>query len=202
LTSGKTKKYTMKNLKLILLTGLILICFSFEIPKGWFVSGNSPNSYEMGIDVGTGQTGGNAATIKSVKKKISGFGTLMQQIKPDKFLGQRIKMTGFVKSENVKNFAGLWLRVDRGAKPVSFDNMQQRPIKGTTEWKQYEIVLDVPKDATGISFGALLTGTGQIWFDNLTFEIVDDSVKPTSSINSKESSFNTLREPENLEFEE
>jgi len=192
----------MKNLKMILFTGLVLICFSFEIPKGWFVSGNSPKSYEMGVDVGKGQSGGNAATIKSVEKKISGFGTLMQQIKPDKFLGQRIKMTGYVKSENVKKAAALWLRVDRGAKPVSFDNMQQRPIKGTSEWKQYEIVLDVPKDATGISFGALLTGTGQIWFDSLSFEIVDDTVPPTSQINSRESSFNTVSEPVNLGFEE
>lgn len=192
----------MKNLKIILFAGLILICFSFEIPKGWFVSGNSPNSYEMGIDKGQGQNGGNAATIKSVDKKISGFGTLMQQIKPNKYAGQRVRMTGFVKSENVKKSAALWLRVDRGAKPVSFDNMQHRPIKGTSEWKQYEIVLDVPKDATGISFGALLTGTGQIWFDSLSFEIVDDTVKPTGSINSKESSFNTVEEPVNLGFEE
>lgn len=182
--------------------GIILMIYSFDIPTGWFVAGSSPESYEMGIDAGKGYNGGKAATIKSVKKKISGFGTLMQQVQPDKFLGKRIRMTGFVKSEDIKEYAGLWLRVDRGAKPVSFDNMQKRPIKGTTEWKEYTIVLDVPEDATRIAFGALLTGTGQLWFDNLTFEVVDDSVPPTSSINSKESSYHTVNEPTNLGFED
>jgi hypothetical protein len=36
-------------------------------------------------------------------------------------------------------------------------------------------VLDVPSEASNIAFGALLVGTGQIWFDNLKFEIVDNT---------------------------
>lgn len=191
----------MRNLKAFLSIGIIFILFSFDIPSGWFASGKSPKSYEMGIDKGKGQHVGDAATVKSIDKKIKGFGTLMQQCKPDKFLGKRIKMTGYVKSDNVKQFSCLWLRIDRGTKPVSFDNMLKRPITGTTEWKAYEIVLDVPKDATRISYGGLVKGTGQIWFDNLKFEIVDDTIKPTSTINNKESSLNTLAEPTNLDFE-
>lgn len=191
----------MKILKMLFTVGIVLMLFSFDLPTGWFVSGSSPYSYEMGIDAGKGQNGGNAATIKSVEKKIDGFGTLMQQIEPNLYLGKRIRMSGYVKSENIKEFSGLWLRIDRGAKPVSFDNMKERPIKGNTEWKKYEIVLDVPNDATRISYGGLIKGTGQIWFDNLTFEIVNDSIPPTSSINTKEESFNTLNEPTNLDFE-
>ena len=191
----------MKILKMFFTAGIVLVLFSFDLPTGWFVAGTSPYSYEMGIDAGKGQNGGNAATIKSVEKKIKGFGTLMQQIEPNLFLGKRIRMSGYVKTENVKEFSGLWLRIDRGSKPVSFDNMQKRPIKGTTEWKKYEIVLDVTNDATRIAYGGLVQGTGQIWFDNLTFEIVDDSIAPTSSINTKEESLNTINEPTNLDFE-
>ena len=62
---------------------------------------------------------------------------------------------------------------------LSFDNMSDRPIVGTTDWKKYDIVLDVPNNASNIAFGALLSGTGQIWFEKLTFEIVDTSVKTT-----------------------
>ncbi len=43
---------------------------------------------------------------------------------------------------------------------VAFDNMHDRPIKGTTGWQQYEVVLDIPRDSTGISFWILLDGTG------------------------------------------
>ena len=191
-------KVFFKNVLLVLTTMLL---FSFDLPTGWFSAGSKPKSYEMGIDKGAGQDGKNAATIKSIEKDIDGFGTLMQQTKPDKYLGKRIKMTGYVKTENVAYSSGLWFRVDQaGSKePISFDNMHERPIKGTTGWSKYEIVLDVPINASLIAYGALLTGTGQIWFDNLTIEIVDNSIQPTRPMNPKPSV--TLNEPTNLDFE-
>lgn len=154
----------------------------------------------MGIDVGSGQSGNNAATIKSKSNKINGFGTLMQNSLPDNFLGKRVKMSGYVKSENVANWAGLWLRIDQKNKDfaISFDNMKNRAIKGTTEWKKYEIVLDIPLDATNMAYGALLSGVGQIWFDNISFEVVNDTIEVTSESKQK---FMPLSEPSNLNFE-
>lgn len=188
-------------LKSALIIGTTLALLSFDKPSGWFNAGSKPQSYEMGIDKGAGQSGKNAATIKSKDLKIDGFGTLMQQCRPDKYLGKRVRMTGFVKSENVATWAGLWLRVDQSGsqQPLSFDNMENRSIKGTTDWKKYEIVLDVPGNASNIAFGALLAGTGQIWFDNITFEIVDNSVQTTDNKNVKDSF--TQSGPTNLDFE-
>ena len=175
---------------------------SFELPKGWIVAGDSPKKYEMGIDKGAGQDGKNAATIKSIEQSISGFGTLMQQCGVKKYAGKKIKMSGSVKSLLVTEWAGLWLRVDQSGstQPLSFDNMQDRPIKGTTDWRKYEIVLDVPSNASKLAFGALLSGTGQIWFDNITFEVVGDSEKLTGSINAGKPSL-IQEEPTNLDFE-
>lgn len=192
---------TKSILKSVLLLGTTIALLSFDLPTGWFNAGSKPKSYEMGIDKGAGQDGKNAATIKSIDKKIEGFGTLMQQSKPDKYLGKRIKMTGFVKSENVTTWAGLWFRVDQAGsqQSLSFDNMGDRPIKGTTAWTKYEIVLDVPSNASLIAYGALLDGTGQIWFDNISIEIVDDNVRTTGSQNGKKSA--TQNEPTNLDFE-
>jgi len=192
---------TKSILKSILLVGLTIALLSFDTPTGWFNAGSKPKSYEMGIDKGAGQDGKNTATIKSIDKKIDGFGTLMQKSKPDKYIGKRVRMTGFVKSENVATWAGLWLRVDHSGsqQPLSFDNMGDRPIKGTTGWTKYEIVLDVPSNASLIAYGALLDGTGQIWFDNITFEVVHDDVPTTGSVNGKKSA--TQDEPTNLDFE-
>ena len=191
-------KSILKSVLLLLTTVALL---SFDLPTGWFAAGSKPKSYEMGIDKGAGKDGKNAATIKSIDKKIEGFGTLMQQSKPDKYLGKRIRMTGFVKSENVTTWAGLWFRVDQAGsqQSLSFDNMGDRPIKGTTGWTKYEIVLDVPSNASLIAYGALMDGTGQIWFDNITIEIVDDNVPTTGSQNGKKSA--TQNEPTNLDFE-
>ncbi|MGV3587354.1 MAG: hypothetical protein ACO1OF_10150 [Adhaeribacter sp.] len=174
---------------------------SFDLPEGWGQAGSKPNSYEMGIAKGAGHDGKNAATIKSIEKDIDGFGTLMQSSSPEEYLGKRVKMSGYVKSENVTKRAGLWLRVDQAGsnQALSFDNMHNRSIKGTTGWKKYEVVLDVPENASNLAYGALLNGTGQIWFDNLTFEIVDKSVKTTGMINNGKSV--SPNKPTNLNFD-
>jgi hypothetical protein len=192
------KKSFLRNLLLIGLTFEIL---SFDTPTSWFNAGSMPKSYEMGIEKGSGQNGKNAATIKSIDKRIDGFGTLMQQCVPDKYLGKKIKMTSFVKTKNVTNWAGIWLRVDKSNshQPLSFDNMGDRPIKGTTEWTKYEIILDVPNNASLLAYGALIDGTGQIWFDNITFEIISDFAPSTSSTTIKK--YPTVNEPTNLDFE-
>lgn len=188
--------------KHILLAMSAIALLAFDTPTGWFRAGSKPNSYDMGVDKGAGQDGKNAATIRSIDKKIKGFGTLMQQIKPAKFLGKRIRMTGYVKSENVANQAALWLRIDQAGsqQPLAFDNMSNRPIKGTTAWTKYEIVVDVPVHASLMAFGALLSGTGQIWFDRIAFEIVEPTI-PTTGMQKDN---NPLAEPVpvNLDFEQ
>ena len=192
---------TTNLVKSVLLLGTTLILLAFDQPAGWFNAGSKPQSYEMGIEKGAGQNGKNAATIQSKDTKIDGFGTLMQQCNPDKYLGKRVRMTGYVKSENVLTWAGLWLRIDQAGsqQPLSFDNMESRSIKGSSGWKKYEIVLDVPANASLMAFGALLAGTGKIWFDNMAFEIVDKSVQTTDTKNEKNPA--TLSGPTNLDFE-
>ena len=192
---------TTKILKGVLLVGTTLALFSFDLPKGWFKAGSDPAKYEMGVDKGAGQDGKNAATIQSTEKSISGFGTLMQNCSPEKYAGKRVRMTGYMKSKDVAESAGFWFRIDaKGSKePSNFDNMNSRPIKGTTDWKKYEIVLDVASDASNLAYGALISGTGQIWFDNITFEIVDNSVPSTNMYGDKKQ---TPQSPVNLNFED
>lgn len=142
-----------------------------------------------------------AKTPLRSNQKIKGFGTLMQRCKPDNYLGKRIKMTAYVRSEKVSDWAGLWLRVNQAGsqQSLSFDNMQDRAIKGTTDWAKYEIVLDVPINASMLAYGTLLSGEGQVWFDKFSFEIVGDTVKPTGTINGGRSQIQL--EPNNLDFE-
>lgn len=174
-------KTAKKILISLLLTAFAATLFSFDLPKGWFKAGSKPKSYVMDIDKGAGQDGKDVFTIKSIKKKIKGFGNIMQNSLPEKYLSKKVRMSCFVKSKDVADWAGMWLRIDQTGsdRMLGFDNMQNRPIKGTTEWTKYEIVLYVPSKATNLAYGVMLIGTGQIWFDNITFEIVDNSVETT-----------------------
>jgi hypothetical protein len=80
---------------------------------------------------------------------------------------------------------------------VAFDNMQDRAITGTTGWQRYNVVLDVPKDATGISFGILLNGTGEVWLNSTKFEVVGPEIPVTSHGDRK-----LPDKPVNLDFAE
>lgn len=177
---------------------------SYIMPANWSRTGSEPQSYDMGNDKGAGPEGTSAATIKSISEKINGFGSLVQGCLPYNYLGKKVRMTGFMKTKDVFMWAGFWMRVDQANSqvPLSFDNLhdgkQDRSVTGTTDWTKYEIVLDVPQQASNIVFGALLVGTGQIWIDNLGFEVVDDSV-PTTGKNTESNI--SLKEPENLDFE-
>lgn len=144
-------------------------------------------NYEMNLEKNSESSSQNIFTIKSVKSKIEGFGTLMKTIKSDLYKGKTVKMSAYVKSEKVKSWAGLWMRVDYYSTEVmAFDNMHNRAIKGTTDWEKYEIVLFVPKDATSISYGVLLDGTGRIWFKDVTLEVVEDTVPETGTNKGRE----------------
>ena len=77
------------------------------------------------------------------------------------------------------------MRVDGPQGVLAFDNMQSRPIKGTADWKPCEVVLEVPGGATAIWFGLLLSGPGQVWFDDLQVEAVDATVPVTGTAGSR-----------------
>src|SRR5262249_47555318 len=130
-----------------------------EVPKGWFMAGSKPSDYESTMDPANAFGGQPSVYLRSKKPEAEGFGTLMQNFGADKYIRKRVRLSASVKSENVQNWAGLWMRVDGkqlGA-PLGFDNMMDRPIKGTTAWRSYEVVLDVPAEASGVAFGILLS---------------------------------------------
>lgn len=138
--------------------------------QSWFKAGSLPESYDMGGDptVSHGSPGG--GFIKSIESPINGFGTWMTTISPGEYLGHGIKLTAYVKTDNVANWVGLWMRVDGIEFSTSFDNMGNRSLNGTTDWEQHEIILDVPNDANQISYGILLSGTGEAMVDGLELE--------------------------------
>jgi erythromycin esterase-like protein len=101
----------------------------------------------------------------------STFGTALGSFPVTPALGKMVKFSGYIKTEQVTGYAGLWWRADAGQAVASFKNMQQDGPKGTTDWTRYEIELPVPANTTNINFGPLLSGDGAAWFDDLRVEL-------------------------------
>ncbi len=151
-----------------------------KLPDGWMKSGSNPEQYAMGVDEDVLHNETKSVTIRFTSEDPIGFGSLSTTLPTEKYLDKRVRMTGFVKTEHA-DWAGLWVRIDgpNPDQPLGFDNMFARQIKNTTEWKRYEVVLDVPGNAKEITYGALLTGKGQVWFADFKFEEVGNDVAIT-----------------------
>lgn len=170
---------------------------SLRIPKGWFVTGDAPEKYEIGVDPAVTYDHRPCITIKAGPESTD-FAALAQVVKADAYQGKRLRFSAAVRSTDIENRAALFMRISRSdGKILAFDNMRNRPITGTNDWSPHAIVLDVSKDAEEIIFGVLLAEKGQIWMADVHLETVEKDVPTTDLLEEIAPYF-----PVNLEFEE
>ncbi|MFJ7293591.1 hypothetical protein [Streptomyces collinus] len=168
---------------------------SDTLPTGWFVTGTRPEDYEFGVDTQVFHSGRASAFIQS-RPAAREFASLAQQFKAVSYRGKRMRLSAMLKTSNVANWAGLWLRVDDALHNVlQFDNtMDSRSISGTQSWSRRDVVLDVPSEGATIYLGFILAGEGHVWCDGMVFEEVGLDTPVTRSVVD-------LRDhPENLDF--
>jgi len=144
--------------------------------QNWFAGHpDQHNNYDMGGDptVNHGEDGG--GYINSKVESIDGFGTLMTAQNAENYLGEQIRLSAYIKTDQVADWAGMWLRIDGpiSGRPLNFQNMQNDPISGTTEWTYYEIVMNVPTNAQGLAYGIIIAGTGSAGIDGVKLEMID-----------------------------
>jgi beta-lactamase regulating signal transducer with metallopeptidase domain len=195
--SIKTNKKTIITVALatVLFCGFVAIGSQVEIfainqtsssntpIDGWFKAGSVRQDYEIGEDRSVYFSGPSSYYIFSISEKPQGFGTIMKNMPPANYLGKRVRMSAYIKTENLSERAGMWMRVDgKSENPLAFDNMNSRPITGTSTWKRYEIVLDVSENAINIAFGVLVAGSGKVWIDDVQFDIVDSKQVQTTGM--------------------
>ena len=95
-------------------------------------------------------------------------------------LGKRVRISGWIKTKDVLNWAAPTLViVNRAGYIFAEDNMTDRPTRGTTDWKQIDVVTDIPDEPCLVSFAPILYGSGEVWFDDFQIEIVPPNTPVT-----------------------
>jgi hypothetical protein len=140
-------------------------------PADWFngfgfVFGTSL-SYESKIVIRPETGTGLCALLQNPRAGDEEFGSLMQRCLGRPLAGKFIRLQGEIKVSNLDHWAGMWLRVD-GPNDTSlfFDNMHNRPIRGSTAWKTYTIDAPLPNETLWLNYGVVLQGRGELWADN------------------------------------
>ena len=144
-------------------------------PEGWRVQNSE--RFSVASDCAAARAGGCALRIQGEGNVHAPFLPLAQPMGAGPAAGHRLKLSGWIRTEALEGgWAGLWARADVEGKTMALENMHREGPRGTTDWKRFEIAIDVPSNATLISFGVLLSGKGTAWFDDLALE-VDDALK-------------------------
>lgn len=173
--------------------------------KGWGMTGSRRDAYsaEVCAEVYAGRA---VVRMWRSEEGADGFGAMCQLFKPDAYRGRRVMLSAALRTVAVTGRAALCFRVDgpesdgsRRPHALAFDNMEARPaVSGTTEWARYACVLDVPEEATAIFISNLLVGRGELFWSDVRFEVVDDSV-PVTDMHAP---YVLKQAPTNLDFSE
>ena len=161
----------------------------------WWKTGAAPNDYQFGLAEESFE-GQPVAYLRSIVQPARSFGAFCQTIAAEHYRGKRIRFSAALKANNVTDgWGGLWLRVDgaRLDETLAIDTMEDRPLVGTTGWQAHALVLDVAAAAATISFGAGLSGKGELLVSQLAFEEVGSEVPVTAGAHRP-------RHPQNLDF--
>jgi hypothetical protein len=142
-----------------------------SLPWGWFNSlgfvDYVSTAYEVRVLRCPDDKGGTCVRFQHPKARPEEFGSLMQRCPAPQLAGATIRFEGAIKTRNVRQWAGLWLRAD-GQKRFNlfFDNMSNRPIRGSTDWTTYTIDAQLPKETVWLNYGIVLAGRGTVWVDH------------------------------------
>ena len=88
-------------------------------------------------------------------------------------IDRTVKLSGYAKTIDAESVVMVVQCWDDSSNLEGFATTQGTyNISGTTEWTQYSTSLRVPKETESITIRLVLTGTGQVWFDDVTLVVI------------------------------
>ncbi|MDG1573284.1 S41 family peptidase [Robiginitalea sp. M366] len=149
-------------------------------------------SYVVTLDSSVSFRGKNSVRIASNENLTDSIGSIYLKI-PIEGKGNTVKLSGFIKTQKVNSGYGgllLWTESNDGQIPI-YRNMQEYAVKGTSDWNEYSIGVEVPKNTKYLYIGGYLAGKGILWLDDINLQLEGIPLKfpisevPTFKIQSK-----------------
>jgi hypothetical protein len=153
---------------------------AWHVPAGWAAREMREHEYRVGLDQRIVHGGKSSLFLRSLAAHPAGGVVLYQDFSGTRYEGRRVRLTGFLRSEAVAGKGTIGLRTN--------GQSMKAEVTGTTPWKKYELVMDVPKESASMAIMLGLEGAGTMWADDLAFEQVSLAVPLT------------IQPPENLNF--
>jgi hypothetical protein len=149
-------------------------------PIKWDLTGDARAAYEVSAEADAAQPGGRVDVLRSTGDPGRSFGAMVSRVAAEPYRGGRARFAARVRAEAGQGaWTGLWMRVDSATETLEFDNMQGRPLRGTTGWRDVEVILNIAPEAEQIFFGLILTGRGTVRMAGARLEQAPPRALPT-----------------------
>ena len=151
--------------------------------RDWAMTGTRIEAYEIRCDAIFTDCEIPILRTRSFSSEPFGMGSITHTESALPWRNQRLEVSAELKAGGIDGWAGVWMRIDdANGKVLAFDNMQNRPVRGTTAFSWYSVVLDVPADAARVTFGVFLHGPGAVFVRELNFQSIGGSKVSTDLV--------------------
>lgn len=155
------------------------------LTPGWQFYGLSEEHYAASIDKEVFYKGTQSARLQAISETAPGSAGIHQIINATSFHNSRIRFTAFLKTLDVEDRCGIYLCATNGVYPAANADMSiHSPLRGTNEWQQFSVVLEVLSDHQ-LNFGVILSGAGTVWIDAASLETVEADVTSSATISRR-----------------
>jgi hypothetical protein len=180
--------------------------------RGWTLRSYAPDDYEVGIDHLSFHGGRGSGYVEytvdpMVVHPRRGPAFLIQAFKADRFRGERIRVTAYLRSVRAHGDPYLWIRAEGSTRMEQYGLIPD--TKGDSSgWVRQECVVDIAQSDTVIAIGAAMGWRGTIWLDDVWIEMVGKDVPLSGLPGRGTTSLRTMNlgklpdGPVNLNFEE
>jgi len=170
-------------------TAPITVAAQIGIPTGWTLAANDTtdaaftdtSNLVVGLEGVSAHGGTYAAYLHG--KTLDAIGTIRERIDATPYRGKRVKATAWVDESFLTNAGAFAVGVDAPAARTRSLIAVPAPVGGSDSWHQVSVVFDVPANAVGLSILGSISGSGQMFFDDIALTTVDLSVPLTASAN-------------------
>ena len=97
--------------------------------------------------------------------------TIFQQVPAYEARGQTVRLSGWIRTVDLRGMAGLWVRVERDGRELASSHNLISARSGSTEWQSLELDVYVDAAAERIVLGLMLAGRGVAFFDDLSLVV-------------------------------
>ncbi len=151
--------------------------------RAWRQSIVSAHDYPMTTDLANTHDGSPsicfayAGPNNASGKSWTWFGHDIRYPESERYLGHTVRLSGWIKTENVSNHVQPQIRplsglMQRDSKLLAKDSMvQDKSIRGTLNWTPFSLTCDIPKNTGHIETSFIFWGSGKVWIDTNSLEL-------------------------------